>query len=477
LIADFPLEYGLIVRYGLGKRNGNRSSWLENWARITALRVFVAVVSLSAVPFGSARPWSAALLTLLLGGCALGWAAVVMRGHGGPGLPPRRIAVPALLFGAALLWAVLQSLPVLPVSWAHPVWAEAEVALGPLPRTVSLHPRASLEAVTRLVGYGCAFFLALQMAASRSMAARLLDGLAGFAMVLAVYGLAEYASGTETIGWIDKWAYRGDLTATLVNRNHYATLAGLGLLCVLAALFRRLDGLNGRQVTRLFLAGRHRGLWLLAAGLPVLGAALILTHSRGGVGACLLGLAVLLIALRLGTGLWQRAATGLGLALLFALAALALLPRLEGMAEDGDSRYRVYAMAVELVQLRPWLGTGLGTFADAFAAVRPVTIVQLWDQAHNTWLEMMVELGVPAASCIFAALITLAWRCLRGVFVRRRDSVYPALGLAACVLVGSHALLDFSMQIPAVAVLFSTILGLAVAQSWSSRPTARRDQR
>jgi len=41
-------------------------------------------------------------------------------------------------------------------------------------------------------------------------------------------------------------------------------------------------------------------------------------------------------------------------------------------------------------------------------------------------------------------------------------------GLAATALVACHALVDFSLQIPAVAAWFATLLGLGYAQSWSS---------
>ena len=40
--------------------------------------------------------------------------------------------------------------------------------------------------------------------------------------------------------------------------------------------------------------------------------------------------------------------------------------------------------------------------------------------------------------------------------------------VAASVLVALHALLDFSLQLPAVAVLYACIMGVACAQSYSS---------
>ena len=85
--------------------------------------------------------------------------------------------------------------------------------------------------------------------------------------------------------------------------------------------------------------------------------------------------------------------------------------------------------------------------------------------AHNDYLEMTLELGVPASLCFFLTLFALALHCAHGAFTRRRDAVLPALGFAACTLVGAHALVDFSMQLPAVAATFALVLGAATAQS------------
>ncbi|MEJ2535205.1 MAG: hypothetical protein P8008_07010, partial [Gammaproteobacteria bacterium] len=79
------------------------------------------------------------------------------------------------------------------------------------------------------------------------------------------------------------------------------------------------------------------------------------------------------------------------------------------------------------------------------------------------------ELGWPTALAQFACVAWLALVCLAGLRRRGRDWAYPATGFAATVLVAVHSTVDFSLQIPAVALLYSTILGVGVAQSYSSR--------
>lgn len=89
-----------------------------------------------------------------------------------------------------------------------------------------------------------------------------------------------------------------------------------------------------------------------------------------------------------------------------------------------------------------------------------------------------MELGLPATPLLFLAIGALFARCLIGVRIRRLDAIYPSIGVAATVLVAAHSLVDFSLQIPAVAAAYTLLMGAAMAQSWSSRKrtAAARDQ-
>ena len=60
--------------------------------------------------------------------------------------------------------------------------------------------------------------------------------------------------------------------------------------------------------------------------------------------------------------------------------------------------------------------------------------------------------------------------CVSGARNRGRDWVYPATGVAATVLVAIHSFFDFSLQMPGIAINYACILGVACAQSYSSRP-------
>ena len=126
---------------------------------------------------------------------------------------------------------------------------------------------------------------------------------------------------------------------------------------------------------------------------------------------------------------------------------------------ERDARIQHFEQTWNATLLSPVAGYGIGSYESTFpmfADLRTGTI----RKTHNDWLEMMFTLGIPAAMVWFAVLAGLAGRCLAGVFARRRDHVYPAVGFCALVLVGMHALVDFSLQIPGVAVRVAVVVGV-----------------
>lgn len=64
-------------------------------------------------------------------------------------------------------------------------------------------------------------------------------------------------------------------------------------------------------------------------------------------------------------------------------------------------------------------------------------------------------------------LAYLAIRCSRAALARQSSVTAPLVATSATALVGLHALVDFSMQMQAVALTVTALLGGSVAQSWS----------
>ena len=117
----------------------------------------------------------------------------------------------------------------------------------------------------------------------------------------------------------------------------------------------------------------------------------------------------------------------------------------------------------------------MGSFLDAFRPNVPLeAALGEWDYAHNTYLELVFELGIPAAIAYFVALGVIAIRLWRGTRERQRDRLFACLGLSLILAVAFHAFFDFTLQMPATASLFAFVLGMSWTQSFSARTGKKR---
>jgi O-antigen ligase len=441
--------------------------------------VLVATVVLAPLPFASNRPWSWSLLALVAGLLMSGWAVLALLDPRRIAVPFARVAPPAVAFLLLLGLFALQIAPWSPSDWHHPLWGAASAALGrPLPGAISLDPAATAASAMRLSAYGAIFWLALQTARDRDRARAALWAvvLAGFGY--STYGLAVDFSGANTVLWFERWAYEDSVTSTFVNRNAFATFAGITLIASLGLLLDearragRAGSTSAATIRRAieFLSGR--GSVLLVAALAA-GWALLGSESRGGLVSLVFALVVLTGLRALGREVSAArviaeaaAVASLGLVVVH-LGGDVALDRLARTVLDEEQRIAVYRDLVAAIEARPWTGLGLGAFASTFPLVRDAGLVDAgtYQKAHNGYLEWAFEGGLPALVLLVLALGGAWLRCVRGAAARHRDAHYPAIAAAATVLVAVHALIDFGPQTPAVAALFALLLGLGCAHA------------
>lgn len=446
--------------------------------------VTVGLVVLLPLPLGAVYQWSWALMACVMGVVLATWSGRVALGLQDPAFGFRTLWPPLLLFGIVAVWIGLQAQSFTPASWHHPLWASAADALAQdgvqAGQAISLNPYDSISGLTRLLAYAAIFWIALHYSRRAVRARQILTAIVYAGLGYAIYGLVVYVSGSETILIFRKAAYLDDLTSTFVNRNSYATYAGLGLVCasglVLVLLTQALDnGSTGRErLARAASTAIGRG-WPLLLAWTVLLVALALSHSRAGFASTLLGVLVLIMAAGFTRAVDRR------LALLFAVAVIVslvwslglgggeLLERLMQTSLAQEERPLVYDRVLAAIRDAGALGTGFGTFEEAFRFYRTSDIHGYFDMAHNTYLENVLELGLPVALALFGIFVWMLVICGIGIRQRRRDAVYPCVGFAATVLVAAHSSIDFSLQIPAIAATYALIMGAACGQCRSSR--------
>jgi O-antigen ligase len=463
-----------------GRRAANRdfASGVDNFC------FWAGNLALAWAPFwlGSNRPiaWYAnaiyfGALVLVFEGSRLVWPRP-------QAVPLRKVLFPVLAFIAISIWIYVQAATWTPVQLHNPIWELEGQGLDiEIPGSITINRSETAIALMRLLTEGAVFWLYLQVCRLPQRAYRCVQVVAVVGVAYAVYGIVAFYGFPGTILWFPKTAYADSVTSTFINRNSYATYAGLGLICTLGvglSEYLRRAAVAGHSLARqgiAFLAASAgpAGAWVAAAF--VLAMALVLTGSRGGILASLTGtLAFALLVLMRGRS--ARAGLGAFIALVTVGAAVFtfgdfLATRLLQLGFDVTDRLAVYRLTLLSILDSPWRGFGYGTFSTVFSMYRDASVspVGMWDKAHNTYLEIIQGLGIPAAALFFAIAAFLVARCTYAALTRRSSSTAPLVAASTSVIVGLHSFVDFSMQMQAVALTWTALLGAGVAQSWSSQ--------
>ena len=431
------------------------------------LWLLLAIVLLAPLPLGSNRPLPASALSAAVGALLCMWGIGRLLAPPQAAVPVRPFWPALLLFGLAAAWAAVQAVPFTPALLHHPHWSEARAVLGlSYAGAISLNPDATWNRLMGLLAYGGIFWLALQLCRSSARAHQVLFAVAAGGLLYAGYGLFEFLNSDT-----------GIVTSTFVNRNSYATYAGMTLFCglglVLGELARRARaGMALRRIALDVLSRLDAPLAIGVITCLVAGTALLLTQSRGAFVALCAGLVAFVWSLRrmalVTSGACVKATALFLIGVFFGIVWLAgeeTLGRFPRADAHALNRLAYYRTTWEAIGERPLLGTGYGTYADAFRAYNhPGTGTYFLDKAHNTYLQMIMELGWPAALALYAGLGLLVFRCQQG-----RSAVYPTVLASCSVLVAVHALVDFSLEMPANAATYALLLGIGCAQAVRGR--------
>jgi O-antigen ligase len=475
-----------------------RASW--RWLAGAATALLIICIGWAPTALGSNRPLAWAMNALLAGAALLlatGYAQLAGRGVAERLAPG---ALPLLLLACVMVWIAAQALLPAPPALAHAAWREAAPLLeGELSGRISANPRESLLGLVRLGTAAAVALSALLLARDPARARLLLDAFVAAAALYALYGLWRLALAPDKLLWFDTRpaAY---LTGPFLSPSQAATWFGLAAVAALAMLiqhFRRVARPFAASALRVQIAGVLGLLpWALGARLAALllvVSALLLTGSRAGIAATTAALAAI-FALKITRQTRRRGSRGLRPILLLAGALAVLLVAAfkiaggriaERLLADGlasGARLDVYAMTLAAISDHAWLGSGYGTFQDVFPLYRGSEAGAAsftWDKAHNDYLELVLGLGLPAAALLLSALVAAGMLAARGAVQRGRDAAYPATAAAASLLVGLHALVDFSLQVQAITLAYALLMGVGLAQARrldAAKPGALRRQ-
>ena len=425
----------------------------------------VVTALLAPLPMGGIRAFFFMLYAAVVAVLGLFYAVGLYRGHVRPRLPLSVFAVPVILFCLVIVWMLITLLPL--GLAAAPEWA-ALLPLADLAGRITIAPGATFDMLVRYLTYGLFFVLALQVAVEKKRAKTMFRVIYLGIAVHALIALASLTFFGDVLLFLPKEAYVGDATGTFVNRNSFATFAAFGAIMGVALIL----GVDEDDASRSRLSRILVQLGFNVAPLALIGLALAFSHSRMGMFVAALGAGLIaLIAVFRSSGARRVLA---GLLIIVGLVSGAVLANTSGILfermatvdRDADVRLAVYEQTLDLIAARPMSGYGGGTYEDAFRAVKtdPISPDVTFDAAHNLYLELATELGIPATIAVVLSVLLLAGTTAVAA-VRRENWTIPAAAAAVVLAGGVHSLVDFSLQIPAIVLMMLLILALGFAQS------------
>ncbi len=340
-------------------------------------------------------------------------------------------------------------------------------------------PDLAATGIATGLGVVAALFAASWIGHRRGGIRPLIDSLLFLGVIQIGLSLVLRGFDPEHVWGLSKGILTHRFTGTFLNANASGCL--FGVVAILGA--GRFLGLLREQTTTLDEA-RHVTRQALAALACVGGlGACALTESRTALFVTVLVLAWLAWSDRfLRLTLRRRGPRILAIVALFAGGAIVLwygattLDRFSTSGTDAFARYAIWQHYWALAMQAPWSGYGfyaldelvLGSIADRETAGALLYI----HSPHNVLLSLLLVGGWPYALLAGAGVMWMMVAIVRSGRASHQDSAVRAI-LGSLLLIGLCASIDVALDIPAIACLAATLLGLAWGRALSRGSTAR----
>ncbi len=269
------------------------------------------------------------------------------------------------------------------------------------------------------------------------------------------------------------YGYKGFKTATgtFGNRNFFATqlFTTIPFIAALAAVFMQ------RQTLRPWLVATFALFYmaLLVAGLAVVG-------SRAGIALAIASvfMSILYVFRPPVTGAVSNTRWSLyGVifaAVIIVQVGMVSIMRFAATDPLDDFRSSISAVTMEATKTYFPYGSGFGTFVPIYQIFeQPEVIIDSYvNHAHNDWLELALEGGLPAIFLMagFVLLFGVATSMVSRLPLSNGHNFYLRAGVVVIILMSLHAIVDFGLRTPALMVLFAACCGLIVTANARRRP-------
>ncbi|GGD49759.1 hypothetical protein GCM10011411_06960 [Aurantiacibacter arachoides] len=389
----------------------------------------------------------------------------------------RLVKWPVILLGLLGLWMAIQLVPLPPAWWSGLAGREVIVAvdrtigLEGAWRPITMSPLHTWNSLGSLVVPLATLLLLSLLDAEGWQKVRRLVFIAG--LVSAMLGFAQMMFRGSPGLYLYEITNADSAVGLFSNRNHNALFLNLALLFGVFELERAHEK-KARELTLLILAG------LVALALAVL-----LNAARAGL--VLLALTALIVMVRLvvrsramparagasrktGIAVGLVGLVGAGIVAMLALAGrIPALDRLFAQQLDEDQRADTLPYVIDLARDHFPFGVGFGAFEQAYRAIEPVDLLSphYLNQAHNDWVQVIIEGGLPGVLIVAAALVLIVLSTVRTWRERRTAKVGGALdtrwlGLFTIVMIILHSAVDYPLRTPSLMMVAAIAIALLV---------------
>ena len=454
---------------------------------LSKIPLYLVCFILATVPilFGAVHPilYGSYVFLVLVG---LGsWLCLFVPEHNTP-LITRFWLLPIILL---LFYTTVQSIP-LPLSWVEFISPARALRVGIVNTlagtqqnfvSISDHGLLSLTRVVLFVAL-LVYFLSIKVLMRRDekFFRILVFIIIAVGVFEALYGILQFPSPRLGVLWLPRKYVAA--CGTIIYKNQYASFLNMcwPLALAVAASYladaqhlfkgRRFRSLRER-IKRMRDNERLIPIFFLATGIILL--AVLFSMSRGGM------ISMLLVMLLLNVFLPVSRKVKLGVLFLFCLFTIAygsllgldtLVARFDNIDAAGSSRLAIYKSSLPLL-MDHWLsGIGLGSYSLLSPVyLKGISSTAHFDKAHNEYLQLAIEFGIPAVLFFFTWLTSAMIICGTYLFKNKDgkdgkiDFEIVIGGAAFCGLLGFffHGLADFGWHLPANLFYAVTLAAMA----------------
>jgi O-antigen ligase len=388
-----------------------------------------------------------------------------------------------LAFGAVQPWstfALEACAALLLTGWAYLRWANRDVnvfnhplylpmaafmvlGLGQWFAGTTAYRHATYVHLLLYAAYGMLLFVVSQTLRRSSQFLVMANAFTVYGGLVAAFAVLQSLASNGKLYWLWRPEQGGLIYGPYVNHNHYAGLMELLLPFPLVLAATSLTSGNRKiavgataalMAGSIFLSGSRGGMLAFVAQMIVLAVLLLRKRQSGWKQPLMLGgfLAMVVVFL-----IWMG-----GAELTQRLASIHAEAREE---MNGGFRLTIDHDCLRMFMKRPMLGWGLGTFPITYPGFRSFYTNFFVNQAHNDYLQLLVETGLVGFSIAIWFLVVV-FRQAAAKLQNWSETASGSLTVAAmlgCVGIMVHSFLDFNLQIPANAALFYVLCGMAAA--------------